>query len=154
MRRRRSIMKIRTVVAGIAWVVLTAAAGAQSRPDFAGKWTLVKDAAAPDATGAFGESFLATQFPTSLIIDWSFVARGRGGEERRASHLAFIFSGAESNVSDIFSTGSHTQISDTSAWDGQKLIVTTTERGYGPPHVSMKRTFWLDADGTLIIETS
>jgi len=131
------------------------AATVQNRPDFAGKWGLVRDAAAPDVQGAFGETFVAAQYATSLVIDWSFFAQGRGapGQAERNAHSAFIFDGTESNVSDIYSSGSHAQTVDTSAWDGQKLVITTTWRGNSPAHVSRKRTLWLDSDGTMIVET-
>jgi hypothetical protein len=132
------------------------AVAVQSRPDFAGRWVLVREDATPDAPGAFGESFVAAQYATSLVIDWSFFAQGRGapGKTERKTHSALIFDGTESNVSDIYSSGSHAQIVDTSVWDGQKLVITTTWRGNSPAHVSRKLTMWLDSDGTLLVESS
>jgi hypothetical protein len=128
----------------------------QNRPDFAGKWGFARDGAAADVQGAFGETFVAAQYATSLVIDWSFFAQSRGvpGKTERKVHSAFIFDGTESNVSDIYSSGSHAQIVDTSAWDGQKLVITTTWRGNSPAHVSRKLTMWLDSDGTLLVESS
>jgi hypothetical protein len=90
-------------------------------------------------------------------VDWVFFARGRGGNlEQRPVHEAFIFDGTESNVADIYSNSgrSHSQILDTSIWDGQKLVITTTWRGNTPAHVTRKRILWLDSDGTLLVETS
>jgi hypothetical protein len=128
---------------------------AQNRPDFGGRWTLVKGVGGPESAATFGETFVATQYSTSLIVDWVFFARGRGGTtEPRPAHEAFIFDGTESNVSDIYSGSSHAQIVDTSIWDGQKLVITTTWRGNAPAHVTRKRTLWLASDGTLIVETS
>jgi len=144
------------LVVGIVWFVGMTPGTDQNRPDFGGKWTLVRDAGAPADPGIFGETFVATQYSTSLIIDWSFLAQARGvpGKVERAAHSAFIFDGTESNASDIYSGSSHAQIVDASAWDGQKLVIITTWRGNTPAHVTRKRTIWLDADGTLIVETS
>jgi hypothetical protein len=70
-------------------------------------------------------------------------------------HSAFIFDGTQSNITDIWSGTSHNQMFDTSAWVGQNLVVSTTWRGpVAPPRLIRKRTMWLDADGTLIVETS
>ena len=130
-------------------------AAPQNRPDFSGRWTLVKNVLGSEAVGVFGETFVATQYSASLIVDWAFVARGRGGNlEQRPAHSAFIFDGTESNVSDLHAGSSHTQIADTSMWDGQKLVITTTWRGTGVSYVSRKRVVWLESDGTLVVETS
>jgi hypothetical protein len=44
----------------------------QGRPDFGGKWTLIRSDGTQEV-GAYGETFTATQYPTTLIVDWSFV---------------------------------------------------------------------------------
>ena len=129
----------------------------QNRPDFGGKWSLVKSVVGAETAGGFGETFVATQYSTSLIVDWVFFARGRGGNlEQRPVHEAFIFDGTESNVADIYSNSgrSHSKIVDTSIWDGERLVITTTWRCNTPTHVTRKRILWLGSDGTLIVETS
>ena len=76
------------LVVGIVWFVGMTPGTDQNRPDFGGKWTLVRDAGAPADPGIFGETFVATQYSTSLIIDWSFLAQARGvpGKVERAAH--------------------------------------------------------------------
>jgi len=140
-------------------VVCTTSAAGQARPDFGGKWTLIRIGERDQAPGPFGETFIATQYSTSLIIDWTvLVPQGRGAPGKmveRPVHSAFIFDGTESNVSDIYvqAGGSHYQVVDSSAWEGSKLLISTTERGNLPAHVTRRRALWLDS-GTLTVETS
>jgi hypothetical protein len=141
-------------------VVCTTSVVGQGRPDFSGKWTLIRAGDGDRAPGAFGDTFVATQYSASLIIDWTVLGpQGRGAPGKmieRPMHSAFIFDGTESNVSDIYVQAghSHLQIVDTSAWEGQKLVVTTTWRGHAPARPTLKRIIWLDPNGTLIVEAS
>jgi hypothetical protein len=133
----------------------------QGRPDFGGKWTFVRGQTIRgdevQSTGEFGETFIATQSPAGLTVDWSFRRPGRGTaqtEVEQKVHSTFVFDGTPSNVADIYSSGSISRVTDTSAWDGQKLVITTTWQGNRPATVSRKRTIWLDSDGVLIVETN
>jgi hypothetical protein len=74
--------------------------------------------------------------------------------EQRQAHSAFIFDGTESNEVNIWSGTSRTQVIDTSVWDGRRLVITTTERGFGPMRVVRKRSLWLDSNDILVVESS
>jgi len=148
-----------TFLLGVGLLAAVPLIAAQGHPDFAGNWILVhRDVAGGEPAGVFGEVFVATQSLTALSVDWRFLGpAGRGAPGKlvyRSIHSAFPFDGRESNVSDIYATGSHYQVVDTSAWDGDKLIITTTWRGNLPAHVTRKRTLWLDSDGILVVESS
>lgn len=55
----------------------------------------------------------------------------------------------------MYPTRSASQTFDTASWSDDKLTILKTARGsVGPPHLVRKQVMWLEADGTLVIETT
>jgi len=145
MRRALSVLVVLTLVAG------AAAAAAQSKPNFAGKWTLVPDpnASAPTGRGrgmggGLGQAFSAEQNDKTLTV----ISTGPQGETKAVYNL----DGSESKNPLSFNGNSIDRVSKTK-WDGAKLVITTTINFGGNP-AETTQSWMLDGSGNLVIETS
>jgi hypothetical protein len=120
------------VVAVVAWIALGAAA--QSRPDFSGRWTTDPDPAvttpAPAGRGStargdmgsgWGPTITIAQGPTQLTVESAVFTR-----YDLQPPLKFVYSldGSETRNTVMMGHGAQVQSSRT-AWDGQKLIITS-----------------------------
>lgn len=145
MRRALSAFVVLTLVAG------AAAAIAQSKPNFAGKWTLVPDPNAPAPTGrgggrggGLGQAFSAEQNDKTLTV----ITAGAQGEMKSVYNL----DGSESKNPLNFNGTSIERASKTK-WDGAKLLITTTTNFNGNPFESTQ-SWSLDATGNLVVEST
>lgn len=132
----------------VAAAVLIAIAGvgfAQTSPNFAGKWTLVPDPAAP-APGGMPPSASLTivQDPKTITVTRTTPM----GEFTNIYNL----DGSESKNTLNFNGNSIDQVSKTK-WDGEKLIVDTTMSFENTP-VQFHMVISQDAAGTLGVETT
>lgn len=154
----RTRLAVVMLCAGVLLSPGVAAKERQARPDFSGTWIWIADKdSSPDAL-PFGERFTASQYSTALVLDWQVQGRqGRGGAGRtadRLAHSAFLFDGTDCNVTEVYVTGSRVVIADTVSWDAARLVVHSHRRTSTPPKTTRKRVLWLDAEGTLRVETS
>ena len=145
MRRALSAVVVLTLVAGAAAVV------AQSKPNFAGKWTLVPDPNAPAPTGrgggrggGLGQAFSAEQNDKTLTV----ISTGAQGETKSVYNL----DGSESKNPLTFNGNTIDRVSKTK-WDGSKLVITTTSNFNGNP-IESTQTWSLDATGNLVVEST
>jgi len=146
MRRALSVLIVLTLVAG------AAAAAAQSKPNFAGKWTLVPDPNAPAPTGrgrgmggGLGQAFSAEQTDKTLTV---VTTNAQVGEVKAVYNL----DGSESKNPISFNGQSVDRVSK-AKWDGAKLVITTTTNFNGNAAESTQ-TWSLDATGNLIVEST
>jgi hypothetical protein len=132
---------------------------AQAKPDFSGKWVM-DPASAPAAPagggggggggrggggggrGGFGGEFTAKQDATTLTI-----TQNQGGQDVT---LSYKLDGSESKNTVQGRGGAQEQVSK-AAWDGAKLVITTT-LNFGGNNVEQKRTLSMEG-GNLVIET-
>ena len=145
MKRVLSAFVALTLVAG------AAAAFAQAKPSFAGKWTLVPDPNAPAPTGrgggrggGLGQAFSADQNDKTLTV----VTTTQAGETKAVYNL----DGSESKNPLTFNGNTIDRVSKTK-WDGAKLVITTTTNFNGNANESTQ-TWSLDATGNLIVEAT
>jgi hypothetical protein len=122
-------MKRATALLCTAAIVLwTAGTLAQARPDFSGKWTLVpaEGAAAPaggggrggrGGRGGFGMEFTIAQTPTTLTVT---TVQGETTSTR-----TYTIGGESKNMMMGRGGQQMEQVSKT-AWDGDRLVITTT----------------------------
>jgi hypothetical protein len=144
MRRVVSVFVVLTLVAG------AAALAAQSKPNFAGKWTLVPDPNAPAPTGrgrggGLGQAFSAEQNDKTLTV---VTTNQQAGEVKAVYNL----DGSESKNPISFGGQSVDRVSKVK-WDGAKLVITTTSNFNGNA-VESTQTWSLDATGNLIVEST
>ena len=145
MKRVLSLCVVLTLVAG------AAAAFAQAKPSFAGKWTLVPDPNAPAPTGrgrgafgaGLGQAFSAEQNDKTLTV----VTTTQAGEAKAVYNL----DGSESKNPLTFNGNTIDRVSK-AKWDGAKLVITTTTNFNGNANESTQ-TWSLDATGTLVVES-
>jgi hypothetical protein len=129
----------------------TAAAVAQAKPSFAGKWTLVVDPNAPAPTGrggrggGLGQAFTATQDEKTLVVT---TTNAQTGETKATYNL----DGSESKNPITFGGNTVDRVSKVK-WDGSKLVITTTVNFNGNA-VETTQTWALDAAGTLNVEST
>jgi hypothetical protein len=132
----------------LAAAVLIAIAGvglAQSPPNFAGKWTLVPDPAAP-APGGMPPSAALT-----IVQDAKTMTVTRTTPMGEFTNI-YNLDGSESKNTLNFNGNSIDQVSKTK-WDGEKLIVDTTMSFENTP-VQFHMVISQDAAGTLGVETT
>jgi len=138
-------MKRAMSLAAAVLIVIAAAVSAQTPPNFAGKWTLVPDPAAP-APGGMPPSQTLTivQDAKTLTVTRTI----QMGEFTTVYNL----DGSESKNTLNFNGNSIDQVSKTK-WDGEKLIVNTTMSFENTP-VEFSMVISQDAAGTLGLETT
>lgn len=159
------------VVVGVATVGLLATAlKAQTRPDFSGKWTRVVETITSTPDGgpahtptygqvAFGQEFTATQDGKTLTIDWAFMRpMGRGASEQlvlQPAHSVFNFDGSETNALTLGVVGGNSSRRFSKAsWEANKLVILWMSSPSYLPGPFKRQTLWLDADGSLVVETA
>ena len=145
----------RQVFAGsvLAMVFAVSAAFAQSKPSFAGKWTIVPDPNAAAATGGrgrggfggLGQEFTATQDEKTLTVT---TTNAQMGEMKSTYNL----DGSESKNPLNFNGNSIDRVSK-AKWDGAKLVITTTTNFNGNS-LESTQTWSLDASGNLLVEST
>jgi hypothetical protein len=138
-----------SVAAILALVVAGASVSAQSKPNFAGKWTMVPESvAAAGATGrggGLGQEFTAVQDEKTLTVTSN---NSQLGEVKSVYNL----DGSESKNPINFG-GQTVDRASKVKWDGAKLVITTTISFNGTP-AETTQSWMLDASGNLVVETS
>ena len=131
-----------------------ASLSAQSKPGFAGKWTMVTDPNAAAAAGGgrgrgmaggLGPEFTAVQDDKTLTVTTN---NPQLGELKTVYNL----DGSESKNPLNFGGQQVERVSKVK-WDGAKLVITTTISFNGNSSETTQ-SWMLDASGSLIIETS
>ena len=138
-------MKRAMSLAAAVLIVIAAAVSAQTPPNFAGKWTLVPDPAAP-ATGGMPAS------PTLTIVQDAKTLTVTRTTQMGEFTTVYNLDGSESKNTLNFNGNSIDQVSKTK-WDGEKLIVNTTMSFENTP-VEFSMVISQDAAGTLGLETT
>ena len=155
-------------------LLVVALAGAQSKPDFSGRWTTDPDPAVlaaqpargagtgtggrgappPDVGSGWGSTITLTQTTTSITVEYAFFTRGD-----MQPPLAFVYAldGSESKNSVMMGRGLQVQTSRT-AWASDSLVITssysfTDPQSGKPATAEVKRTLKLESPASLIIET-
>jgi hypothetical protein len=139
-------MKRATTLGAAVLILMAAAVSAQTPTNFAGKWTLVPDAAGP-APGSMG-----APSPTLTIVQDEKTMTVTRTTQIGELTAIYNLDGSESkNTLNIQGTPID-QISKTK-WDGGKLIVNTTMSFESTP-VEFSMVLSQDAAGTLGLETT
>jgi len=123
---------------------------AQTRPNFAGKWTLVPDpnAAAPAGRGrggGLGQVFTAAQDEKTLTV---ITSNPQVGDIKAVYNL----DGSETKNPITFG-GQTVERTSKVKWDGAKLIITSTTNFQGNT-AETTQAWSLDASGTLTVEST
>jgi hypothetical protein len=147
-------------------VVFAAGVVAQTPPDFSGRWVLAPDApAAPGQRGGrtapgtmgsgWGADITVTQDATMLTIEYAVFARS---DMQPPMRLVYRLNGSESRNTINMGRGPQEQVSNT-AWDGGKLVITTSHRfnaprGGGPMTSETRHVLSLESPSSLVVETT
>lgn len=143
--------KLFAILAILAVAGTAAAVFAQSKPNFAGKWTMVPDPNAPAGGGrggrgmGLGQEFTATQDDKTLT---TVTNNPQLGEIKAVYNL----DGSESKNPLTFNNQTVERVSKVK-WDGAKLVISTTTN-FGGNAAESTQTWSLDASGNLIIEST
>ncbi|HKS05646.1 MAG TPA: hypothetical protein VJR92_04965 [Gemmatimonadaceae bacterium] len=161
------------LVAGL----LAADAGAQDKPNFAGRWSSVDTASAGrgggragggaggggagrggrggDMGSGWGTLITVTQDAGRLTVEYAFFTRGD-----MQAPLKFIYAldGSETKNSVMMGRGIQQQASRT-AWDGDKLVITTVHTFPNPETgtsmtTEVKQTLSLESPTSMVVETA
>lgn len=142
-----------SVTAVVALVIGGAIVSAQSKPNFAGKWTLIPD---PNAAaggggrgrgmgGGLGQEFTATQDDKTLTVTTN---NPQMGEMKTVYNL----DGSETRNPLTFNGQTVDRVSKVK-WEGAKLVITTTISFNGTP-AETTQSWTLDASGALVVEST
>ena len=137
------------IVGALSLVFAASIAQAQDKPDFSGSWTLVVDPNAPapggrGGGGGLGQAATLTQDAKALTI----TRTTPNGEVK----IVYNLDGSESKNM-MQGRGGQTEQVSKAAWDGTKLVVTTSFT-MGENAVTRTQSFTLDASGQLVVSTT
>ena len=133
-------------------VFASATAFAQSKTNFAGKWTLVPDPNAAAAGGGgrgrgmgagLGQEFTAEQNDKTLTVTTT--------TQMGTTKAVYNLDGTESKNPITFNDQTIERVSKVK-WDGAKLVITTTSNFGGTPRESTQT--WSLEGGNLIVEST
>ena len=137
-----------SVAAILSLAIASASISAQSKPSFAGKWTMVPESvAAAGATGrgGLGQEFTAAQDDKTLTVTAN---NPQLGELKSVYNL----DGSESKNPINFGGQTVDRVSKVK-WDGAKLVISTTIN-MGANVAESTQTWMLDGSGNLIVEST
>jgi hypothetical protein len=155
--------------------------GAQSKPDFSGRWTTDPDPAAapppaaagragappPPAAGGqrggrsgdmgsgWGSTITVAQDAARLTVEYAFFTRG---DMQPPLKFVYALDGSETKHSVMMGRGIQRQTSK-AAWDGERLVITTQhpfadpETG-NPSTAEVKQVLSLESPTSLVVETT
>jgi hypothetical protein len=147
-------MKRFTSVVAIAMLVLAGASVfAQSKPSFAGKWTMVPDPNAAAAAGGRGRGMAGGLGPElTAIQDEKTLTITTNNPQLGELKTVYNLDGSESKNPLNFGGQTVDRVSK-AKWDGAKLVITTTVSFNGNPAETIQ-TWSLDPAGALVVESS
>jgi hypothetical protein len=141
-------------------LVISWCAASPAAPDFSGRWTI--QAAPAEGAGGRGNmgsgwaaTITVTQDATRLTVEYAFFGRG---DMQPPLKFVYALDGSETRNSVMMGRGIQGE-SSKAAWDAEKLVITTVH-GFADPTSgkpmtqTVKRTLWLEAPGTLVVEAA
>ena len=150
---------------------VAAAAGAQERPDFAGRWTSEAAPAPAPAAGArpqgraqpagrdmgsgWGSTITIAQDATALTVEYMFFVRG---DMQPPLKFVYALDGAETKHAVRMGRGVQEQVSR-AEWAGNRLVITTQQLfphpdTGAPMSIEVKRVLSLTSPDSLTVETT
>ena len=135
-------MANRLAAATACLLLFAAIASAQTKPDFAGKWALT------DPSAADGRMIPATMTVTQDAKTITLVTAGQVGEVKTVFNLD-----GTPGKSPLEIQGMNIDRVTKSAWDGNKLVLTTVSEFQGQSFET-KQVWTLNADGTLTVDAT
>jgi len=134
-------------------VIAGASMSAQSKPNFAGKWTLVPDPNAATAGGGRGRGMAVGLGPElTLAQDDKTLTVTTNNPQMGELKTVYNLDGSESKNPLNFGGQSVDRVSKVK-WDGAKLVITTTVNFNGTP-AETTQSWMLDGSGNLVVESS
>jgi len=130
-----------------------ASMSAQSKPNFAGKWTLVPDPNAAAAGGGRGRGMAGGLGPElTLAQDDKTLTVTTNNPQVGELKTVYNLDGSESKNPLNFGGQTVDRVSKVK-WDGAKLVITTTVSFNGTP-AETTQSWMLDGSGNLVVESS
>jgi hypothetical protein len=118
-------------------VVLTAAAGAQQKPDFSGRWVITSP---PEGAG---REQVVTQDEKSLTVEQAASSGSR--------KTIYQLDGVERQQA-VPMRGQDIVILSKAAWDGDRIVISSTTSYPNGMKTQSKETWSFDAQGRLVID--
>jgi hypothetical protein len=141
--------RLLSVVAIVALVLAGASMSAQSKPSFAGKWTMVPESV--EAVGVTGRgSGLGLAF--TVVQDEKTLTVSTNNPQLGELKTVYNLDGSESKNPINFGGQTVDRVSKVK-WDGAKLVITTTINFGGNP-AETTQSWMLDGSGNLVVESS
>ena len=140
----------RAIFSGILAVLFTAGVMAQAKADFSGTWTLDPEKSVMGNRGGGGGRGGGMAAPLTITVEGAKMSISRTmGQSGNTVTTVYLLDGTESKNSQPGRRGGEpTEVIYKSKWDGAKLVTTITN-----PRGTSTETRWIDADGTMVVET-
>ena len=137
----------RAIFSGILAVLFTVGAAAQTKPNFAGTWTLdpEKSTQMQGRQGGGGNP----PAPLTIAVDGTKMSITRTTQNGAVTTVYLLDGTVSKNMQPGRQGGEPTEVTYTSKWDGSKLVTTIVN-----PRGTSTEARWIDTDGTMVVETT
>ena len=137
----------RAILSGILAVLFAVGAAAQTKPNFAGTWTLDAEKSTMPQGGG---NRAMNPAPFTITVDGTKMSISRPGQGGNVQTTVYLLDGTVSkNTMAGRQGGEPVEITYTSKWEGAKLVTTIVN-----PRGTSTESRWIDADGTMVVETT
>lgn len=138
----------RAILSGILAVLFAVGAAAQTKPNFAGTWTIdAEKSTMPQGNRQGG----GNPAPITIVVEGSKMSISRTmGQSGNTTTTVYMLDGTVSkNTQQGRQGGEPVEITYTSKWEGAKLVTTIVN-----PRGTTTESRWIEADGTMVVETT
>ena len=143
----------RAIFSGILAVLFAVGASAQTKPNFAGTWTLdMEKSVLPQGRGGGqggGRQGGGAAQPLTITVDGSKMSVAQQRGENTVTTVYLLDGTVSKNTMAGRQGGEPTEVTYTSKWDGAKLVTTIVN-----PRGTSTESRWIEADGTMVVETT
>ena len=139
----------RAIFSGILAVLFAVGAAAQTKPNFAGTWTLDAEKSVMPQGGGQRQGG-GNPAPLTIVVEGPKMSISRTmGQSGNVQTTVYMLDGTVSKNTQMGRQGGEpVEITYTSKWDGAKLVTTIVN-----PRGTSTETRWIEADGTMVVET-
>jgi hypothetical protein len=140
----------RAIFSGILAVLFTAGLTAQTKPNFAGTWTLDPEKSVMGGRqGGGGNRGGGTPAPMTITVEGQKLSVSQTRGETTVTTVYMLDGTASKNIQAGRQGGEPTELVYTSKWEGPALVTTIVA-----PNGTRTEKRWIEADGTMVVETT
>ena len=145
--KRAIVPGILAVLFAVGTVAGATGISAQTKPNFAGSWTLDAEKSTMPQGGG---NRAMNPAPFTITVDGARMSIARPGQGGNVQTTVYLLDGTVSkNTMAGRQGGEPVEITYTSKWEGAKLVTTIVN-----PRGTSTESRWIEADGSMVVETT